>query len=74
MEGPQQERMADMTKMASTMQGKDDVRFSDMLADTVKVHGLMWAYDYYCRKHGMKAWEFFFWTGIPAGLTEQIWE
>lgn len=56
------------------MSGKGDVRFSELVADTIKAHGLMWSYGYYVQRNGMKAWEFFLWAGIPAGLTEQVWE
>lgn len=55
------------------MKGSQQIRFSALMADTVNTHGLMWAYEYYCKKHGMAFWEFCFWNGIPNGLTEQTW-
>lgn len=55
------------------MQGKGSIRFSDLMTDTIAVHGLLWAYNHYCKRNGMEAWEFFFWAGIPSGLTEKVW-
>lgn len=49
----------------STMQGKGDVRFSDMVKDTIETHGLPWAFDYYVKKHGLPPKQF----QIFAGLT-----
>lgn len=42
------------------MSGSGSVRFSDLFADTVKTHGVLWAAEYYA-KRGMKEWEFRFW-------------
>lgn len=42
------------------MQGKGDVRFSELFADTVQAHGIYWAWIYYGSK-GMQQWEFDFW-------------
>lgn len=43
------------------MQGCLTVPFSALFADTVRCHGMYWAYFYY-RKHGMADWEFQFWA------------
>ncbi len=43
------------------MNGKGSVRFSDLFADTVSVHGIAWAWRHYVCKHGMADWEFAFW-------------
>ena len=50
------------------MQGKGDVRFAELFADTVAVHGLAWAAAHYA-KRGMPIWECLFWvraTGVRA--------
>lgn len=49
----------------STMHGKGDVRFSDMVKDAIETHGLSWAFDYYVKKHGLPPKQF----QIFAGLT-----
>lgn len=43
------------------MNGKGNVRFSELFADTVQTHGLMFAMEYYVVNHGMEYWEFVFW-------------
>ena len=48
------------------MRGSGSIRFSELFRDTVETHGVSWAFQYYCRKHGMQPWEFAFWCkGIP---------
>lgn len=42
------------------MRGSLQVRFSDLFADTVRTHGPVFAFCYYC-KRGMPEWEFAFW-------------
>jgi hypothetical protein len=51
------------------MQGKGSVRFGELFADTVRVHGLAWAVAHYA-KRGMPLWECLFWvraTGVHHG-------
>lgn len=43
------------------MQGKGNIRFSDLFKDTAETHGIEFAYNYYVRKHNMAYWEFRFW-------------
>jgi hypothetical protein len=49
----------------SSMQGKGDVRFSELVQDAIKTHGVKWAFDYYVKKHGLPPRQF----QIFAGLT-----
>jgi hypothetical protein len=49
----------------TTMQGNNTVPFDQMVKDTVKTHGLKWAFDYYVRKNGLPPRQF----QIFAGLT-----
>lgn len=46
------------------MQGKPEVPFSELFADTVQTHGIKWAHNYY-RNHGVSLGEFSIWL---AGL------
>ena len=43
------------------MNGADSVRFSDLFLDTVRAHGLAWAWKHYSRK-GMTRREFRIWA------------
>ena len=43
------------------MKGSNTVHFSALFADTVCTHGVVWAEQYYVRKHGMPKWEFGIW-------------
>ena len=45
------------------MNGKGNVRFSELFADAIAVHGVVWAANHY-RKQGMKNWEFNFWLDV----------
>ena len=49
----------------SSMQGKGDIRFSELVQDAINTHGLKWAFDYYVNKHGLPPRQF----QIFAGLT-----
>lgn len=51
------------------MHGNQNVRFSELFADTVATHGSEWAYNYYVRKHGMEYWEFRFWLTVTGNIT-----
>jgi len=42
------------------MRGSLSVRFSELFADTIQTHGVVFALCYYC-KRGMTEWEFAFW-------------
>lgn len=44
------------------MKGSIQVTFAELFRDTVETHGLEFAREYYCTKHGMSAWEFGFWA------------
>jgi hypothetical protein len=65
-EGPWQ---GDSTQLAkspkSTMMGSKDVPFDQLVKDTIKTHGLKWAFDYYVKKNGLSPRQF----QIFAGLT-----
>lgn len=39
------------------MTGKGSIRFSELVADTVREHGLAWAAAYYAKK-GLPLWQF----------------
>lgn len=49
-----------------TMKGNQTIRFSELFADTIGTHGVLWAHAYYVR-HGMEEWEFSFWFRTWAG-------
>jgi hypothetical protein len=49
----------------STMQGSTDVPFSKLVQDTIKTHGVKYAFEYYVKKHGLPPRQF----QIFAGLT-----
>jgi len=49
----------------SAMQGKGNVRFSELVQDSIKAHGLKWAFNEYVIKHGLPPRQF----QIFAGLT-----
>lgn len=42
------------------MNGKGNIRFTELFIDTCKTHGVAWAHAYYL-KHGMSATEFGIW-------------
>jgi hypothetical protein len=48
-------------KGIAEMSGSQNIRFSDLFADTVNTHGLRFARKHYVIKHGMQEWEFQFW-------------
>jgi len=52
------------------MNGKGNVRFSELFADTVSTHGLMFARKHYVTKHSMQEWEFQFWLTACFGNSE----
>lgn len=39
------------------MSGKGEVRFSDLVQDTIREHGLAWAAKHYAKK-GLPLWQF----------------
>ena len=43
------------------MKGSLTIPFSELFRDTISTHGVVWAWLYYVRKHGMSEWEFNFW-------------
>ena len=53
--------------LETVMAGAGSVRFSDLFADTVNVHGINFAFDYYIVRHGMAVWEFKFWRLVTCG-------
>jgi hypothetical protein len=56
------------------MRGSGQVRFSELFADTVKAHGVIWAHGYYCRKQGMAEWEFNFWLKVTQSMSLQAFD
>ena len=44
------------------MSGSSDVRFSELFEYTCRNFGILWAFKYYTKKHGMSEWEFDFWV------------
>lgn len=46
----------------SALQGNGEIRFGELFVDTVNCHGIQWAHNFYCVKHGMQQWEFRFWS------------
>jgi len=50
----------------SSTQGKGEVRLSDMVQDSIKEHGVKWAFDYYVHKHGMPPRQFQIFAGLTA--------
>lgn len=42
------------------MRGSISLPFSELFTDTVKNHGVKWAWKHYAKK-GMEQWEFRFW-------------
>lgn len=46
------------------MKGSITVPFSELFRDTISTHGVVWAFQYYVRKHGMSEWEFMFWRKV----------
>lgn len=61
--------LGDPSKLAkapkSQMQGKDGVTFSELVQDTISVHGVKDAFEFYVKKHGLSPRQF----QIYAGLT-----
>jgi hypothetical protein len=48
----------------SSTQGTEDLPFSELVQDTIRVHGVKWAFDYYVRKHGIPARQFKIFAGL----------
>jgi hypothetical protein len=48
----------------TSMQGKDDVRFSELVQDTIETHGIKWAFNFYVVKHGLPPRQFRIFAGI----------
>lgn len=51
----------------TSMQGVGNVRFSDMVKDTINTHGLKWAFDFYVNKHGLPPRQFQIFAGLTVG-------
>jgi hypothetical protein len=43
------------------------IRFSELWADTARVHGVQWAAAYYRRHAKMELWEALMWVRITGG-------
>lgn len=43
------------------MNGKGDVRFSDMFRETIRTHGFSYAHKHYVVRGKMSVWEWLFW-------------
>jgi hypothetical protein len=52
----------------SSMQGTNEVPFSQLVQDTINQHGVKWAFDYYVKKHGLPPRQF----QVFAGLTPDV--
>lgn len=51
--------------------GWQGIRFSELFADTVKAHGVIWAHSHYCKKGKMAEWEFNFWLCVTQRMSMQ---
>lgn len=49
------------------MQGCENIRFSELFADTIETHGIAWALQYYLGR-GMSSREFRLWFRIWNGV------
>ncbi len=47
-----------------SMKGSPTIPFSELVQDTIKTHGLKWAFDFYVKKHGLPTREFRIFAGI----------
>jgi len=47
------------------MSGSQSVRFSELVRDNVRVHGLAWSAKYYA-KRGLPLWQFCVFAGLPV--------
>ena len=52
----------------SSMQGSNDIRFSDLVKDTIDTHGLKWAFEFYVIKHGLPPKQFQIFAGLTPNL------
>ena len=52
----------------STMQGAEGVRLSDMVQDSIREHGVKWAFDYYVKKHGLPPKQFQIFANLVADV------
>jgi len=50
----------------SQMQGKDDIRFSDLVQDTIRAHGVKDAFEFYVKKHGLPPRQFQIYAGLAV--------
>jgi len=50
----------------TSMQGAKDVRFSELVKDTIDQHGVKWAFNYYVKKHGLSPRQFQIYAGLTA--------
>lgn len=46
------------------MSGTPTVTFSELVQDTIRVHGLHFAVRHYCVKHKLPTWQFRIFSGI----------
>lgn len=51
-----------------TMSGSTVFPFSEMVQDTIRTHGYLWALEYYCCQNDLSVFEF----NIFAGLSTSI--
>lgn len=50
----------------TTMRGKDNITLSNLVQDTINVHGVKDAFEYYVKKHGMPPRHFQIYAGLVA--------
>jgi len=51
------------------MHGTIKIPFSELFADSVRMHGTIWAWRHYVKKGGMAEWEYKFWLLSMAGAS-----
>lgn len=56
----------------SSMQGADGVSFSQIVQDTIREHGVKWAFDYYVKKHGLPPRQFQIFAGLTANKPKAV--
>jgi len=57
------------TIKCSTVAGSTVYPFDQMVKDTVKAHGWLWAFGYYVVDHGLPAWQFDIFCGNVGHLS-----
>jgi hypothetical protein len=53
------------------MQGKEIVRFSELVQDTIRAHGVKDAFEFYVKKHGLPPRQFQIFAGLTANKAKK---